>query len=73
MGDDPRWSDNEEHNAYARKTVGTRLHRVRHSLTGGFNVMDGSPGSINSGRDVIGSLRYYAHLFTHKRFIKINT
>jgi hypothetical protein len=37
------------------KTVGTRLHRVRHS----WNI---GPRLINHGRDAIGSLPLYAHL-----------
>ncbi len=36
----------------ARKTVGTRLHRVRHSWNRG-------PRVINHGRDAIGSLPFF--------------
>ena len=38
-------------NRNTRKTVGTRLYRVRHSWNRG-------PGLINHGRDTIGSLPY---------------
>lgn len=38
----------------ARRTVGTRLYRVRHLWVGG-------PGLMNHGRDTIVSLPFYAY------------